>query len=912
MSQAPRSIFSENLPSKSIVDDLGITSETAILTILEQFDKSCVLDEVLKVSNLLSEKYFHQIFLEDIGEKAFESIFPRLSSAFDDVLSRLPGGEAVESSLTSASITKELQNALKIIQCIENLIRQIIAIISNETSGIALKNIPTLPDVTIDVLMKSYGHCKNSENVYGSFFKYASNSLGILFQKTYNLQKSFGFVLSKIEMPNEDDRLKETQITAVAICDGLLGICQVISGMDNMLLGATWKLLLGFMSEFNVLLLKKLTIKPYISMLCNHAQECLKYTNQLSTHSSHLLSSGETSTQKAFARSCKFSLFFMSSLSTVIKLYGRTLHQDVYEVLTNFLQDIFDSLKLSQANRKDSKVMSSMETQYDSEVNNEIESIVFALITEDSYIEYFTDPEIKTGSISLLLVITKLLVADGNEDIIIKWLNDEASTTEKFPVIHLIELIIKKYQLDQRESSGMNYENLSDTIVIRLYSLISCLPLSTYSFAEQIIINSLFSNNPSLNILAMDVLVLICRFSTRLCDHYFTLFHQILESNTLSSSDLCIQFEVILKFLQRIIPYQSSEALKKLRDKDAWPASVLCPYTETLKSNFQFIFVNVCKEFSYDVNSWLEGKHKLSELYILITSCDKLLQWIPLVRMKTFGQLEKQNEMSQGEEIISTAILKLLKSSSELLQYADRFMIVSNFFSSILNLLDQLSFKIFQSEASWLLEFFANLLKPEKISVRIRIQIAKILKKFIMSTGIEDVLFILFSQLIADDDGGWRIPYYALNSFEILSSTSSGTSLLEKCTNYPVVVSRVESHLSFQALDHKQLCSIMHNKETLLDSSNLNKSYKSWLKYQWEKRKLSSSLLSKSCTNEPVLKIKSYGNKVLHELKELNKSLTSVDELLHESVTFNESMFKELSNSKVLFRSICNKFETHK
>nr|XP_039264584.1 uncharacterized protein C1orf112 homolog [Styela clava] len=682
--------------------------------------------------------------------------------------------------------------------------------------------------------------------------------------------------------------------------------------MDNMLLGATWKLLLSFLSEFKKVLSNKLTIEPYIALLCANVHDCMKYTSELSIRSAHLLSSGDLPTQKAFSRSCKFSMFFLSSLATIIKQYGSSICGDDFETFMKFIDNIVNDLDLTLTRNKD---FSNLEKQYYSDAIIEIENIFRILLSEDAYIQFFKSLKLDACSLSLLLGMAKILVTNG-EEINTHWfVTDDTSSANSCAIIHLIKQILES---DEYENSGTSLlltdfkcsSSRHDAGKILLFTLISCLHSDIYPSVELILVENMFSSRLPRSIMAMDLLDSICRSSSKLCGHYFTLFLQLIESTNGLSFKIPIPVMVTLKFLQRIAPLLSNEVIKTFNSEDIHAMNVITPYRETLKPNFQFIFISVCKEFNHEVNSWIEGSNRLLELSKLLKNFDKILEWIFLVQNRSRDQPEKRKEISQGEQILATAILKLLKFI-EFEPYLEKFIVVTKFLSLILHILNSLTFSKFEAnDITWMLYYFSSLLRNGKLLVNSKIIIAQLLQKFELksnSTDVENEFLSMFVHLITDEN--WRVKHQALSSFEFLTRTSSGTFLLEKCVNLPTIVMNYESHLRFQILDENHLTEIKSSRRKL-EASNFDKCYQSWIKKQEEKRKLSIPMKniidSKKNTQE--------NTQVLHLLRELNKTLSSVDTLLKEGhvefILSDEQVLKKFSNSKLLFSNICDKLKS--
>ncbi|XP_051854940.1 uncharacterized protein C1orf112 homolog isoform X4 [Antechinus flavipes] len=176
-----------------------------------------------------------------LEQSFFSQVLPKTVKLFDDMMYDL-SSQARELSSQNFELQATLRNILQSMVQLLGALKGCVQHVCSLQESIVLENIHSLPSSALHVIKSTFVHCKNSDSVYSGRLHLVSDLLQALFKEAYSLQKH---LMELLDMVCMNASVGEEDISdMVSVIHSVLGICSVISDMDQAFHANTWKFII--------------------------------------------------------------------------------------------------------------------------------------------------------------------------------------------------------------------------------------------------------------------------------------------------------------------------------------------------------------------------------------------------------------------------------------------------------------------------------------------------------------------------------------------------------------------------------------------------------------------------------------------------------------------------------------------
>lgn len=747
--------------------------------------------DAVELCSLVLEKFVCHAMIGELGQRIFNTVSLKLGRVFNETLENLPAPH--KSSIAQSTLTEMLKYLVEVLGCYNGFILRLASIVKSATD-IELLYISEFSNNTIDILQRSYFHCKNSEKDYGQAFQHVSGLLGILFQKTYGMQKNFGLVIANIKYSPELILSDETKVSVEKLCEGLLSVCKITCTVDNTLLTSTWTTMIKFMREFKDVVQEAIYPNPYIVLLCDNIIQCIRYSFQLHDRSHHLLNSGDEATKKALNQSLKYSKLLMSVFYEVIKIFDTMSNQDLANHILTFFHDFHVLFGV-----KDSTNCSLVaKIKFRCKMMDQLphyEHAVALILNNDHFLDclctfsYDSQRQPDYGWLHVWLSIGKELLK--SKSTMTQWGMKSVDCTV-VPVL-LVQLIVECVGPTHNvfQSHLNRGASLFETNLAIVCSLVSKLSPDSFLKAEETMFDLVFSSSPDKNIFAADVLTFFAKSSPSLSKRYKSVVCTILATMN-EVKKVTFPMLMLISIFNRIgvspkdLVKNLSSNSKALPDWWTLIQTSRFDHTDISCAKVRSDVLNISQQDEISVFNMRDLSGHMVQFELALTSPSTTKKELPLFKSIFSSVIDIVDNFEKFDKKLTDSI------------------IFSGFLSHFLACLKYFRQFLDKSEKTKVLKYFQTIL-TDCSALPIKLGIIGVLWRYedAPSENLETICAI-FKRLFLDENL-W-IRHLSLTAFITLTLLPSHTSLLERCACDPAISKIIESYLTFDSQSPSLFC----------------------------------------------------------------------------------------------------------
>lgn len=741
--------------------------------------------ETMELCSLVLKKFLCNAMIDELGQKIFNTVSLELGRVFYETLENLPGSHQDTKAPTLSNIIEVLKYLVEVLKCYDGFIHRLVSLVKSAVH-IELLYISEFSSNTIDILRKSYLHCKNSEKDYGQLFRHVSGLLGIIFQKTFGMQKKFGFIIAHIKQTPEHIISDEIKTSVEKLCQGLLSVCETTCTVDNTLLASTWTTMVKFMKEFKDIVQEKVYPNPYVVLLCDNIVQCVRYSIQLHDQSHHLLNSGDDATNKALNQSLKFSKVLMSIFYEVMKIFDTVFNQELAGLFLSFSHDFHELFKVKDSTNCSECVKMKFRCKITGQLRH-YESVIALVLsnTGTHFLDYFCTFSYDSqkipdyGWLHVWLSIGKELLE--TKSAMAQWSMKIANC--KVASILLVQMIVECVGSTHNVSQSHFNEgsSLYESNLVIVCALLSELPPDAFSTAEETIFDLVFSSTPMKSIFAADVLAFLAKSSPSLAKRYKLVICTIMGTMD-NVKKVTFPMQMLISISNRIGVSPKDIVRHLSSHSNALPDWL----TLTESSDFD----HTCEKVSSGILNVSE------QAEISVRNMHDLSDCMSQLELALNNPSIVKKEMRLLKSTFSSAITTIVyfeKCNKELVNSVIFKGFLSHFLASVKNFMPFLD----NAQKTQMLKYLQTLLM-DGVALPIKLSIIDMLSQCenVPSENLQTTSAI-FQRLFIDEN--WMIRHLSLTTFITLTLSPSQTALLERCASNAAISEIIEAYLAFDS-----------------------------------------------------------------------------------------------------------------
>ncbi|XP_051854942.1 uncharacterized protein C1orf112 homolog isoform X6 [Antechinus flavipes] len=742
----------------------------------------------IRVLKILTEMFLPHINYLALEQSFFSQVLPKTVKLFDDMMYDL-SSQARELSSQNFELQATLRNILQSMVQLLGALKGCVQHVCSLQESIVLENIHSLPSSALHVIKSTFVHCKNSDSVYSGRLHLVSDLLQALFKEAYSLQKH---LMELLDMVCMNASVGEEDISdMVSVIHSVLGICSVISDMDQAFHANTWKFIIKQSLKHQSVIKSQLKHKDIIAALCEDIlfsfHSCLQLAEQMTQSETQ-----ESADNKLFHKRVKLCRFFVNSLLHYTKEFLPflsdsccTLHQLYLQAHSKFPPSLYATM-ISKAQEKE--ILSIFLVALD--------PLISQLLSFSPFVETVLGDKLDLSSElqlpqCLLLVNVMDKLPSQPENVQHLWCK-RSQYSEHKSRMSLLEAIF--YSFEQCSGELSLPANLPEVIskgqaemAVTLYQYV-CVHLCTFiaSFhpslfpeLDTILLNAVLNSGMITTLLAMDTWCFLARYGTaELCAHHVFIIAHLIKS----CPGECYQLTNLSILLRRLLflmdTHHQMEFIQRFSPKEAenlplWRYISFKAFSPEFKSQIanDVILVGIaqCKK-------WLNSSHTLGELVSVNVALSALLT--------VCNSISEALEMGQQAGVLETmsslwTILNVKQVSNQpYLQWT---------LSLLLPLLGFFIQAIEPQLISQVIILQASLLKldpPDYVLLAILDFVSNLGRIFIPQAIQEKVLPSLpciFTLLLTDKS--WLIEQHSLEAFTKFAEETNHEDIVPQCLN---------------------------------------------------------------------------------------------------------------------------------
>ncbi|KAJ8717965.1 hypothetical protein PYW07_005895 [Mythimna separata] len=279
-----------------------------------------IMDTVTYESLVLNTKSAFSGIKNEIKKSTFSVYFSNLLNDCCNCISQsldLVTELLAETSLKQNKLKEYMNDAVCLLQLLSDLIKNVI-----ETIAMACCSMKMFPTVTGRIIMLVFGHCKDSESLYGNRINCVAQQLKDLFRTCHELQLTYLMVLEKHFIFDLTER--EEQDVLIEALDINLKIAEIVESLDVKTMAEQWKAYTVICDKYSTCLMDKKIHSDSTRILCSMATNNIRIALE------------ENQEEKLVLRSLKISSFALKILLRVFNTFKHAVtidHTSLVELL---------------------------------------------------------------------------------------------------------------------------------------------------------------------------------------------------------------------------------------------------------------------------------------------------------------------------------------------------------------------------------------------------------------------------------------------------------------------------------------------------------------------------------------------------------------------------------------------------
>nr|XP_004658950.2 uncharacterized protein C1orf112 homolog isoform X1 [Jaculus jaculus] len=592
--------------------------------------------EHIRILKIVIEMFLPHVNHLTLEQTLFAKMLPKTVKLFDDMMLELTS-QARELSSQNMEIQSTLRSILQTMVQVLGCLKGCVQHVCTTQKSVVLENIHSLPSSVLHILKSTFVHCKNSESVYSGHLHLVSDLLQALFKEGYSLQRQ---LMKLLEMVCMNPAVEENDtLSMVEVIHLLLGICSVISSMDQAFHANTWKFIIKLSLKHQLVIKNQLKHKDIITSLCEDIllsfQSCLQLAEQMTQSNAQ-----DNADSKLFQKTLKLCRFFANSLLHYTKEFHPflsdsccVLHQLYLQIHSKFPPSLY-AAKISKAQQEEITTFLVI-----------LDPLISQLITFQPFVQAVLDSKLDLPCElqfpqCLLLVMVMDKLPFQPVDIQTLWCT-ESQDSQATTRISLLNAIFYSFEQCSGELSlpvhlqGVKNKGQTEVpvtlyqhVCVHLCAFIASFHPSLFPELDAALLSAVLSANMITSLLAMDVWCFLARYGTaELCAHHVTLVAHLIKS----CPGECFQLTNLSILLKRLFffmaPSHQMEFIQKFSPKEAENLA-LWQYI-----SFQALSAKLRKQVAHEVTrvstaqcrKWLSSSYTLRELESLNTALSALL-----------------------------------------------------------------------------------------------------------------------------------------------------------------------------------------------------------------------------------------------------------------------------------------------
>ncbi|XP_069167368.1 FIGNL1-interacting regulator of recombination and mitosis isoform X2 [Procambarus clarkii] len=553
-SQGEDSILSLLAEAAEWTDEEILQRLPNVLPIVEEFLRGTPsAEEAVQVARCVCGLFLPHLQVDKKTYTLLHAALSCLQSAFNGFLQDCES----EARKNIERVIKMLQQCNLVAECCELALQFLL-----QAEKVAMEDISNLPSALLHIVNLSLGHCKESENIYGSHLELLKENLSTLFQHAVSLSTQFAHLLSRVTFNSNDDLEILLQV-----CEQLCVTASCLSQLSE-IRGCivVWRAYATLVQQHHGELVTRIDLSSPLDALVKEIKDGFDLLASIPVKNSIMTERDEKVVQRII-KMTSFCLKIIVSLCEKFRGYLRGVHV----VLASLLMLLF---RLSPHNVTLQMYSDNIIKDMEQQVTTAIEPLLLHLRDDEEFIKVVLEIEqhdVETVAEewgSYLLLIVALCVPPST-----------------VIYLHLNKIIAKIFFIVEKSHSSLSLPCMMNGVMYggrlqskvtfyehlltRTCALVATLEAHHFEVLEQILVQWLLSGQPWPALLAMDIWCFVARFgSSELCKHHCSVLMDVLLSTPPSSHQCLMTASLLSRLIPKLAPHHKQEILSSLRDTD--------------------------------------------------------------------------------------------------------------------------------------------------------------------------------------------------------------------------------------------------------------------------------------------------------------------------------------------------------
>nr|CAB3226633.1 uncharacterized protein C1orf112 homolog [Phallusia mammillata] len=706
-----------------------------------------------------------------------QNVVGTLEMLFTNLLERIINSLQIEKKVDLLILQNIVENVSLLILFYQKLFKHL-----NESQSKMNMQIVKASHPVFGILHSSYRHCKNSQNLYGENFVMAAKVLKEWFEKTFALQKLIGTALMQIEV---DDNV-QSRDAVVTTSEKLFDICEIVNGLDNMLLVTSWKLLISFLSKCKVVLHSNFNCILYVTSLTQCIQDFVH--NMVTTcneNKDQLKAVFVDSPQfKQLSNSSKLALYLTSLLPSFYSDYGLEKMDDTVKSLIQFILDV---INMTTPYILENDLQDCVKDIFSVNLLDSLSKCLNA-VRSSEVLQNIVLCEESVKPFTMMIISLKLCVlisSSPNKSTNI-WYSGKPKSLVSVMFDLLPQVHDELFKCDSIHLGGCQRRmSLYEAVVSHMCAFVSSFPTNALNHLENVLLTNATSSHPHRTLLANDVWCFLASKSIEVGYHYVKTLIKWLSSKQSRRND---KFGYTLQRLfSMLLPVYKTELVFTIpftkENLTVWRylGGMLVASSPKPSS----VLLNVCEKVKDVIDDWFSHEGIASQL-------TSMASHILVVENIVHGNFSKMSDIQKDSSVLSAlsslsmCFMHLLLSLPISCEFEDQLvMLYSSLVHCLAHLLpvcnDNISVQKILPRCLKIVN--TNTWNPSNVSIfwyRL-VELCGALKSSTLSADNQNTLVLLWKRLLLVSEKNWHLRFTTLNAFEKFS----------RVTKYPQLVARV-------------------------------------------------------------------------------------------------------------------------
>ncbi|XP_061594134.1 FIGNL1-interacting regulator of recombination and mitosis [Cololabis saira] len=586
-------------------------------------------DDHIRVLKTITDMFLPHIGLLELEDECFSKILPKAVTMFNSMMKELMdqvGGLSSQNTEACALLRNILQAMMQIIDALSACVRHVGSF--EEAPDVHI--IRSLPICILKILLETFQHCKDSEEVYCGRLSLVADLLQGLFKEAYSLQKGLLEVLDRISL---DGNASEEEVSdIVTVIHSLLDICSVISNLDIALHANTLKFLIKQSLKYRSLVEEHLHHSDISNSLCDNLlasfHSCLELSEQIKRDG--LQESTQSPEYKLFQKTAKMCRFFANTLVHYIKEFKffltkfcRNFHQLYLQITSKFPPSLCAP-----------ELPAALSGELNAAALVPMDAFLLQLMPLRPFAEVVLQPDLQLDPDHelpqcLLLVNVLGQLARQPEEVLQLWHSgcQFSEETPRLPLYQAIFIHFRRCYTERRvpvrlpgvmlKGQAQVHVSLHHHVCVQLCASVAVLPSEYFPMLERCLVDTVMEVDTQTALLGIDVWCFTARYgSAELCLHHVLLVANLLKVCTSECYQLLHMGLLLKRLVFLMTPNHQMDLVahfppSEVENLGVWNHVLLKALSQDAR---QRVETNITDLTQKVVTEWQKGGYKLGQV----------------------------------------------------------------------------------------------------------------------------------------------------------------------------------------------------------------------------------------------------------------------------------------------------------